>query len=623
MSLATPELDKSRVVLTVDPRIDFHKDGVFAIGAAGERVTYRNIQTQNFSASNISITDKQSMGIAIASKWFMRVTFNITVSGTPPAGAYLVQVGSNDAARFMPLTSVTKTITVDLNDEKFTTGINDYHDALLRYNESDDAMGFDFSTCPSFLDTYQSYDDYRQFGSALNPLGNYGENSIQEPLRGGFEYTYWSIGLDGKKSARLPAPPVGDGVTPLSCIVEFTTREPILLSPLTWGHYNTKALIGIKSFAVNYDFDSNISRIWSHNPDNGVVNFNVSNVIPTFSALELIYITPKSTIPVFPIQRYPLAGVYKVTKALGNISAGETTPVIMSDSMPLYGVPKRAYIFARRSNETRTYNDPDVFGQIDKLSIYFNNSDGNFSQASIQQLYQVSRENGYRRPYQAFSKYEGSVMCIDFGKDMPLLPNEGVGSNENIQFQYNFTLKNLSQETINYSLFTIVIFEGIMTIRNGVIIRELNIVSPKDIVDSQIVQMLPHEREVDYYAVGGAFGSNARKFMDRAKSVGKKVIDVGQKAYAAIPSETKKDIGRAALGLVDVAAPRVGELIKDYGPIVADVYNALKGQGWSEDDIYAELIGRGYVPKRKAHKKGGAVEGGRKMTKKELHKLLA
>lgn len=607
MSLAVPAIDKARIVLTVDPRIDFHKDGVFAIGASGERVTYRNVQTQNFSASNISITEKQSMGVAIASKWFMKVTFEVDFSGVPPLGAKLLQIGSNDAARFMPLTSITKTITVDLNDEKFSTGINDYHDALMRYNESDDAMGFDFSTCPSFMDTYQSYNDYLQYGSALNPLGNYGENSIQEPLRGGFDYD-------------VITNPTGDGVSTLTGKVRFTTREPVLISPLTWGHYNTKALIGIKSFAVNYDFDSNLYRIWSHNPNNGVVNFNVTNVVPVFSSLELIYITPKSTIPVFPVQRYPLAAVYKVTKALGTVSAGDTLPVTASDSMPLYGVPKRVYIYARRSNETRTFNNPDVYGLIDKLSIYFNNSDGNFSQASMQQLYQVSRENGYRRPYQAFTKYEGSVMCIDFGKDMPLLPSEGVGSNENIQFQYNFNLTNLANEDVSFTLFTIVVFEGVMCISNGIIIRELNIVSPKDIVDSQIIQLLPHEREVDYYAVGGAFGANARKFMDRAVRGVKKAVEVGQKAYAAIPDNVKKDIGKAALGVLDVAAPRVGELVKDYGPIAADIYHALRGQGWSEDDAYLEAI-RQSGGRRKV-KRGGAAEGGRKLTQKELLKML-
>lgn len=620
MSLAAaPPIDKTRIVLTMDPRIDYSRDGVFAIGAAGERVTYRNIQTQNFSSSNISITDKQSMGVAIASKWFMRVTFRLTISGVAPAGSYLVQIGSNDAARFMPLTSITKTITVDLNDEKFTTGINDYHDALLRYNESADYMGFDLSTCPSFMDTYQTYNDYLTYGSALNPLGNYGENSVQEPLRGGFEYIF----RDAITGAILPAPPIGDGVTSQSVVVEFTTREPVLLSPLTWGHYNTKALIGIKSFAVNYDFDSNLSRIWSHNAANGVTGFAISNVVPVFSALELIFITPKSTIPVFPVQRYPLAGVYKVTKFLGTVDAGETLSVTASDSMPLYGVPKRVYVFARRTNESRTFNDPDVYGLIDHLSIYFNNSDGNFSQASNQQLYQVSRENGYRRSYQAFSKFEGSVFCMDFGKDMPLLPSEGVGSNENIQFQYNFNLTNIAPAPVEFTLFTIVIFEGVMTIRNGVVCRELNIVSPKDLVDSKIVMLLPHEREVDYYAVGGAFGSNARKLLSRAADIGKKVVEVGQKAYAAIPDKVKKDIGHAALGTLGAISPRIASLIEDYGPVVMDVYQALKGEGWSEDSIYDELIGRGYVHKNaKPKKRGGALDGGRKLTQKELQKLL-
>lgn len=620
MSLAVPYIDKSRIVLTVDPRIDFNKDGVFAIGAAGERVTYRNVQTQNLSDSNISITEKQSMGVAIASKWFMNVEFTVTFSGTPANGEKLIQLGSNDAARFMPLTSITKTITVDLNDEKFTTGINDYHDALMRYNESEDAMGFDLSTCPSFLDTYQSYNDYLTYGSALNPLGNYGENSIQEPLRGGFEY----YNIDN---------PTGDG-TAKTGSVTFRTREPVLLSPLTWGHFNTKALVGIKSFAVNYDFDSNKSRVWSHNASNTVTGFAVTGVTVNTASLELIYITPKSTIPIMPVQRYPLANVYKTTKAISpDIPAGGSA-VVSSDSMPLYGVPKRIYIFARRSNATRNFNKPDVFAGISKLNLYFNNSDGNFSQASDFQLYQVSRENGYRRSYQAFHKFEGAVMCVDFSKDMPLLPSEGVGSNENIQFQYDLKLTNLSNETITYTLFTIVIFEGLMTIRNGVIIREVNVVSPKDIVDSKIVQVLPHEREVDYYAVGGAFGSTARKLIDTGRDAVGAILDVGEKAYSyvpkgAIPKLAKEGLkyaitkqlksspgaAHAAKLALPVAYDMASKIFADFAPSAHDYIRELIGYGWSEDQIYQELIGRGYKRKKSA-------AGGKKMTQKELLKLL-
>lgn len=603
MSLATPEIDKSRIVLTVDPRIDFSKDGVFAIGAAGERVTYRNIQSQNFSGSNISITEKQSMGVAIASKWFMNVKFRVDFSGTPALNETLIQLGTNDAPRFMPLTSITKTITVDLNDEKFTTGINDYHDALMRYNESDDYMGFDLSTCPSFLDTYQSYNDYAaggSYGSALNPLGKYGENSIQEPLRGGYE-------IDEIVN------PNGDG-TPKTGYVVFRSREPVLLSPLTWGHYNTKALVGIKSFAVNYDFDSKMSRVWSHNPA-AVPLFTVTGVAVQAASLELVYITPKSTIPIFPVQRYPLANVYKVTKALGTLNAGITENYV-SDSMPLYGVPKRIYIFARRSNETRTFADPDVFARISKLNLYFNNSDGNFSQATDFQLYQVSRENGYRRSYPAFHFYEGSVMCIDFSKDMPLLPNEGVGSNENIQFQYNLELTNTSTAPINYTLFTIVIFEGLLTIRNGVLIREINVVSPKDIVDSKIIQLLPNEREVDYYAVGGSFGSVGRKLLDRVGEQASKLVDVGQKAYAMLPKGTIPKVAKGSIKLLGNLAPEYKGLIDTFGPLAVDTITSMIGYGWTEDQMYQELIGRGFKPLKPR------TSGGKRMTQKELAKLL-
>lgn len=611
MSLSAPHIDKSRIVVTLDPRVDFEQDGVYAISTGGERIAHRVLQTQNFSDSSLSFTTKNPLNMAIASKMFIRAKFRVTISGTPPIGSYLVQIGSNDAARFMPLTSITSNISLDLNSQTFTQPINDYYDALMRYNESADYMGFDLSTCPSFQDTYQNYNDYLKYGSALNPLGNYGENSIHEPLRGGFKYSFYDL-----NGAPLAEPPIGDGSSK-SVIVEFETREPILVSPLTWGHHNTKALIGISQITVLYNIDSYNTRIWCHNPDNGVVGFAVTAVNIRSAALEYIQITPKLSLPVAPTQRYPYSNIQRFPKSVGTVAPGEITSVT-SDTISLIGVPKRIYFYLREANTARNYNSPDTFASLEKLSIYFNGAEGIFSQASKQQLYEVCRENGYRRSYQGFNDFEGGVMCIDCGKDIPLYSTEGVGSNENINFSFTAEFKNISDRIINYTLFTCIVYEGLVTIENGVVIPELCIVAPRDLVDSKVLQLLPHEREIDYLAIGGSFGSDSRRMMKKIKQGSKKVIDVGRKAYATIPDNVKKDIGKAALGTISAISPRIGNLIETYGPPAKQLYDTLHGNGWSEDKIYNQFIGAGYLPVKNSMQKGG-----KKLTQKELAKLLA
>lgn len=631
MSLSAYKFDNKHIGLVVDPRIDFSQDAIYAVNAGGQHVTFRNYPSQNFSGNEISINTTQSMDVAIASKVFVNVTFRVSFTGNPGPNERLVQIGTNDALRFMPLTSVTKTISIDINDETFTTAINDYHDALMRYNNTEDEMGFDFSGTPMFLDSYQQYADNLLYGTALNALGNQGENSRQEPLRGGFPYRVI----------------YGNGLGETSATLEFDVCEPILVSPLTWGHHNTKALIGVKSFNINYTLSNDLTRVWSH-ASTGAPNFLVTGaLIVGAPSAQFCYITPKKSIPIPRLQRYPYANVYKSSKIINSgapLAPGQSIRGFTSDAMPLYGVPKRAYIFARRQNADRTFNTTDTYARIDKLSVYFHNEDGIFSQATSQQLYRISAENGYRSSYAGWSQYEGSVFCMDFSKDVPLQTDEAVASNENIQFQYTIDITNPQipavagpppvvppgqlppsvpvdpySDSVVYTLFTIVVFEGVLTIDNGVISRELNIVSPKDVVDSNIMQMLPYHQVNDYLS-GGSFSSRFKKFASNVGDVGRKAIDIGKKVSAAIPDNVKQDIKKAALGTLETVSPRVAAVAETLGPIAFDIAKSLAGEGYTENQIYKYLIQYGQSQTGSGMKMD-MKKGGKRLTQKELKRL--
>lgn len=613
MSLVAPKFKDSQIAVAVDPRVNFMEDPMYIVNGAGQRILYRNYTSSNYSAGEIIISTRQSRDVSISTKVFMHVTFDITFSGIPVNGQTLLQLGSNDAPRFMPLHAITKTITVDMNSESFTTTINDYFDALMRYNNTDDEMGYDFSGTPAFMDTYQNYSDFVQYGSALNALGQHGENSRLEPLRGGFRL-------------RNVVNPVGNGVDPVVASVRLEVVEPLLLSPFVWGHNNTKSFIGIDSLDITYTFDTSLDRIWSHSSLNSAANFTVTSVMPIENpSAEFVYITPKKIMPIDPIQRYPYYNVQKYSQT--SISAPPNGLFTFnSDNISLVGVPKRIYLFARRSNATRNVNTTDTYATLLNLNVTFNNDDGIFAQATPQQLFRISRENGYRGSWEAWQYYEGSVFCMDFAKDVPLLNTEGVGSLENIQFQFEAMFQNVNQsDTIDFTLFTVIIYEGLLIITaNGEINKVINIVAPDDLLRTDYVQKLPYH-PMDNYLAGGGFGSRIKSVASKAVDVGKKAVHGAKKLYDAIPEGIKKDIKSVAKGTLEAVSPRIAALAETYGPAVVDVAKSLAGSGYTENQIYKVIVKKIELGHLDDSASGAGLvmrkSGGKKLTAAQLEKL--
>ena len=121
--------------------------------------------------------------------------------------------------------------------------------------------------------------------------------------------------------------------------------------------------------------------------------------------------------------------------------------------------------------------------------------------------------------------------------------------------------------------------------------------------------------------------------MDTARDAVGAVIDVGEKAYSYVPKGAIPRLAKEGLKYVvakqlkdspgaayaaklalPVAYDTASRIFSDFAPSTHAYIKELFGLGWSEDQIYQELIGRGYKKKSAA--------GGKKMTQKELLKLL-
>lgn len=576
MSLAIDPLEVDKIQ---DPRVDLDYRKKYLVEVGGGENTYKNVRSTSYSNSSVQFSaPPPNPNIIVDSKVYIKMKFRITATGTA-VGPTLFQLGSNDALRFMPVSQVCNTIQLTLNNATVTTNISDYIEPLLRYNTNVQLREFDYSTSPSMQDQYQNYADYATYGSNRNPLANYGENA-NEQSRGGFNYVVIS----------------DDGSTG---IIEVEVVEPIFLSPLNFAKRNLRGFIGLQTFDITLNM-GDLTRIWSHSSlGETFTTFSVS--IANNPEALFNYITPQvnemipdvNIYPYYSIDRYPTSNSAVISPSTPLVP---TVFNITSSNIQLNSIPKRIYIFARRNNNTRTYLTSDTYARIDKISVNFNNKSGLLSGASSQDLYQMSVRNGLNMSWVQWYRFTGSVLCLDFAKDMSLSPIEAPGLLGSYQFQYNIDLANPSfTESIIYDLYTVVVSEGSFTIANGNCVQQIGIVSSKDIL------MSPEVRKLDYYDAlveqsfyGGDVMSTLKKYLPKALKVGKAVAP-------------------AAKLLTETLFPRSQPLLDAASPLLSDAADYLQ-----------KLVGSGMMSDAEARKlllkmmKENEMKGGKKAPKKKL-----
>lgn len=625
MSLST--YPAKHIYRAVEPRVDFDEEALYVIGEGGSQISYRYWPATSYSDSNITIPTTQSPDIGIATKVFMSIWFTVTITGTPAPGSTLIQIGQ-DAPRFMPFNSVLNNAAMTINNSTFTQTINNYFDALMHYNNSPEEYAFDLSAAPSFIDSYQNYEDWQTYGSALNALAQIGESSKLSEPRGGFPFQIIS----------------GNAVDGNIAVVQFQTYEPILISPLTWGHHNHKAFIGVNTMNFTFNFDNNIQRVWSRSTLSGATNVTVTATImnpPKPPQLEFVYITPRATQKIMPIQKYPFNNIQFVSQDQTPVAAGASVKNVAINNITLIGVPARIYIFVRRNNATRNntvpllgpsgaglgWNNTDTFFRIDNINMQFDNQQGILAQATPQQLYLISAENGNKQSWADWSKYQGSIFCCDFSKDIPLNAYSAEGSLKNIQFQYtiDYTNLNLSQ-TLTPAVYTIISYDGSFVIEASTLtVQETNIVSPSDVINAHELPMLPYH-QINTYATS-KFGGKTSGVPKHLAKLAVQAYDAYKKLPAPVRAVTQAGIdtvGNYALpgvyNLGKAVAPFVGRVIKHYagmGHNIAHLAHDMAGRGYTEDEMYEVLEKQGFG--RRPHKKSKA--GGKRITQADLKRL--
>ena len=509
-------------VKTLDPKMRFSEYKSFGVIESGVQAMYQAITSNSSSDSNIQANiQPPAPNIAMSREILCRVTFRVTLTGTAGSGTggLLLYDPVYDCPRSAPLARITTAAQSTINSGSVQQVNFRAIDPILHCNISDRSSRTSLTTGLNFPDFYQEYNDAWTTGNgiAVDPMAKIGQNSYYQP-RGAWDITVVSNG-------------------PTSAVLEFTTIEPLYLSPFLKPCQDDTAFINVQTLTVTLTL-GNLSRVWSHNNTNsqsGRINpvTGISVTIPTDRpqpAFLVQYITPQPTVQIPPVISYDYFNWDIYTTDVGAVAAN-TQLTTQTNNIQLSNIPRRLILFVRERDSDRNCNTSDVFARIDNISVNFDNRQL-LSAATTEQLYQISVEAGLEMSWQQYKKYTGSIVILDLGRSLQLSNLDeasGVAATKQLQITITFTNIN-SSRSINESLYIIAVSDGLMTISPGIMNTQNSLLSAVDVINAKSPSDELEEiadLKISDNASGGSIMGHTKRFFQKA---GKNISHVGKQA---------------------------------------------------------------------------------------------
>ena len=598
-------INKIQPVKVIDPVLDFNTENYYAILSGGERTSWKPIISTSFSNSSSTFSaPPPSPEICVSRKVKLLQPVTIDFEGNAPINQALLQ-SQYDAPRSYPLSSNMNTMQIDLNNTSFSINMSDTIQALLRYHNPDCLKDGDMSMTPSTLDKSQQYSDLAN--SIHNPLGSVVDTGLGglDP-RGAFPL----VSLTNNIST-------GIGVTTTAQAV-YNFIEDLFLSPMLFGtSQEENGFIGLQTMQVTINWLADLSRFWCHDNSAGTT---LTSIAVTLGQPTLLfeYKTPSPLQKIPSYRNYPYYEIQRYPTDRNSALASQTSDTIPSSNIQLNSIPRMMYIFARKRNSDLTFTDTDTFLSIEKISVNWANNSGLLSNASKQDLYEMSRRNGCNMNWRDWSgeatffnsgstiqqiNGAGSVLAVEFGTDIALRPEEAPGQNGTYQLQMEVTVTNRSASAITPALYVVISNEGTFTIENNSAYSQIGVISKKDVLDAKKQKGINYN-DLKYMAGASFFKDLGRKLKSAIKSIGKHAVPVIK-------------------GTVKTA--------KELAPAVADIVAISKmlGVGYDEAEKIYEKHGGAIVGgasargmSKRGRKKAGILTGGRMLSKKDLERAL-
>lgn len=554
--------------LVLDDRLNCTDAVQYAVMKGGQNMTSAQFNAISQTASsvtfNIQVPSEQTI-IDRRLLWQSTVILKLDIKGDAiqygNVGALPLNLAVSDALSAFPLHQLASVMTATINNNSVSLNVRDVLPALLRFHDRRELSRFNGMTpvAPDLLATYKD-----GVGTNLNSLGSWANSADNDLLpRGAFQIDGISTALNAQGtglSSPLVAPvALVDGVTQ-SVYVQFTSTEPVLLSPWLWAEpkSNNQGFYGIQN--MNFVFNlGDASRVWrtaNYQPivqtgaSAGATQSPYQNTwiqsasIASISSTRLLFnfLTPhpsqlfpaRNAVPYYELPRFitssqPQIGGFVPSLASGYVPVAQT---FSTSSLQLNQIPDKLIIQLRNPLSTSAWGQPDAFLGIRGISINFNNQSGILASATQNDLYRYSVENGSNQSWQEFSGFatvpdptsgmgrkiptSGSLLILEFGKDIQLTEDYyAPGSLGNFNLQINIQAYNQFPYAITPEIVLITMNSGIFVNERGTSSTYTGILTKQDCLEAAAQQ--PVFQSSVKRMVGGGF-------LDSLKSVAGKVL---------------------------------------------------------------------------------------------------
>ena len=511
-----------------------------AIGLSASQQTY-NI---NVPSENVFIDRAVEWSSTCA------LQFQVTIANDPAlVGQPVVVFGRDCALSAFPLHSLTQTLTATINDTTTTMNTGDVLYEVLRL--TDYKKNRAQRTCPTYLDTYKSYD--RAFGAVNNPLGDFSTACDSGSVPNGAYYNVYftdatgqaltgnGVYNDGTNNINYTqGVPVVTGapITSYRIFVRFRSTEKIVLSPFVFSdtHESDTGLFGIQNIQLVMNMNSpsqtatsgrvlrsttragrTISQVAYNATVSGGSPFTDSRVNVQFLTPSLdIPLPPKSVVPYMEFPRFIYNQSFSTPIAIGGTATG-----VQSQTITLPQIPDLMIIYAKPNQQGYTVAGPTTFGPyaptdadfylpITQISINFDNFSGLLSSHTAEQLYGMSFRNGLDMDWEQWSGQAklsalattagdlpngtaatvGGFLVLKPSQDIVLQSGQAPSLVGNFTFQFNCNLLNTTGGTLNgCSLYVITANSGFFESIKGSSRVIKGVLTEADIISAPLAPM--------------------------------------------------------------------------------------------------------------------------------------
>jgi hypothetical protein len=409
----------------------------------------------------------------------LKPVINATFTLTGTSSGVMINRGAIGYRAF-PINSICDSLQIDINGSSLNTQPNRTIDGLSRYYSEDWLKN---NSIPSAMDNFTEYSAI-QLASNQNPIsayGDFGNDVYNKQGRGCFN----NLTITTNSST--------SGV--FTCdISDYIT---ISNSDNNKFRMNQESMFNINSFAITMNI-SNLARLLSINVTALTTLTAVSVVINSASLYIKNTLMPNNIeIPEICYLDYQMIDAPKLTSVSSSVITTTSTATGTTNMVDLNSTPSAILLYARVSDSEKFATEltsseyTDTFAKINSISIDFDGVSGILSNATNEELYEISKNNGINMNLQQFNGYQwstgstftgtaGSPILLKFGTDI-VTPNSiaGLSGKRNLSITYSIT--NTSADSHYYTFFIVPIYDGIISIGNGLMSYKTNMISDDEL----------------------------------------------------------------------------------------------------------------------------------------------